>query len=840
MTINSNRRRQTMTVAAAVALAIATASAARATETAAADAGGDNSELLEVVVTGTRQGGLTAAESPAPIQILSAEALQAAAGNPDLMSVLAQVVPSVTMEAFGFDMAGQTLMAKMRGLSPNHVLILINGKRRHTTANIAIDTGSVYTGGANVDLNFIPLDAIDHIEVLTEGAAAQYGTDAIAGVINIILKKKTSGGSITATDGKYFDNQGPTGDVSGTAGFEPYDGAYFDVTGEVHNHGHTYHNDVDPHAINDIGSYPNSNMTEANNYPYLNLIQGDGEIHTKLAMLNSGGKLGDNVDWYATGSYGHKDASSFENYRTPTHVSYTDGAGTTTYPFPLGFNPREATDETDYQINAGVKGVVSEWNWDLAYGYGKDRAILETLDSIGDTYYLNGLPTPANFYDGFLQSTQATTTLDINRDFDIGTAGPLNLAFGAEYRYETYKIGAGTPESYLAGGAQSYPGFTPADAGTNSRKNAAVYVDVADKPIEPLRVDIAGRYEHYSDFGNATVGKETARYDFSPQFAIRETISNGFRAPTLAEEYYSSTNVGPSSAFVQLPPNSVGGKLLGLGNGLQPEKSINYSLGFVFKPIPALTMTLDLYQINVTNRIVNTQDVFALENGAATPAAPFINAAITANGTTLAPGLLYTGIEVFANGIDTRTRGADFVMDFPVDYAVGHVTYTIGATFNETDVTKVPSPPAAFTGQAFYDIAAISDLTTANPKYIVNLGAAYSFEKLTVTLTEKIYGPASEYENDNGDNPTGNSEYFRSSMGVTPITNLDVGFNATKNVKFSIGAINLFNRFPPNENATLTAHYFAYDNNSAASNKEGFSPFGIDGGFYYAKASFSW
>jgi iron complex outermembrane receptor protein len=823
MKINSNRKRQTMTVAAAVAFAIATASAARAAETAAADTGGDTSELLEVVVTGTRQGGLTAAESPAPIQIISAEALHAASGNPDLMSVLAQIVPSVTMEAFGFDMAGQTLMAKMRGLSPNHVLILINGKRRHTTANIAIDTGSVYTGGANVDLNFIPLDAIDHIEVLTEGAAAQYGTDAIAGVINIILKKNISGGSVTATDGKYFDNQGPTGDVSGTAGFEPYDGAYFDITGEAHNHGHTYHSGVDPHAINDIGSYPASNMTQLNNYPYLNLIQGGG------------------AEWYVNGSYGHKDAASYENYRRPNSVSYTDpGTGVTTYPFPLGFNPREATDETDYQVTAGVKGAVSEWNWDLAYSYGKDRAILETLDSIGDSYFLNGLPTVGNFYDGFLQSTQATSTLDINRDFDIGTAGPLNVAFGGEYRYETYSIGAGTPESYIDGGAQSYPGFTPQDAGTNSRKNVAGYVDVANKPIEALRIDIAGRYEHYSDFGSATVGKETARYDFSPQFAVRETISNGFRAPTLAEEYYSSTNVGPSTAFVQLPPNSVGGKLLGLGDGLRPEKSVNYSLGFVFKPIQALTMTLDLYQISVTNRIVNTGDIFSLENGAATPAAPFVNAAITANGVSLAPGLLYTGIQVFANGIDTRTRGADFVLDFPVDYPVGHVNYTIGATFNETDVTRVPTPPAAFVGQPFYDIAAISDLTTANPKYIVNLGAAYTVDKLTATLTEKIYGPASEYENDNGDNATGNSEYFRSDIGISPITNLDLSYKATKSVKFSIGAINLFNRFPPTENATLISHFFVHDNNAAGYNKDSFSPFGIDGGYYYAKASFSW
>src|SRR3984957_9538142 len=198
--------RRATTVAAAVALAIAASPQVRAADAADANETGAG-ELAEVVVTGTRQAGISAIESPAPVQIISAESMKAASGNPDLMSVISQLVPSVTMEAFGFDQAGQTLMAKMRGLSPNDVLILVDGKRRHTTANLAVDNGSVYTGGANVDLNFIPLDAIDHIEVLTDGAAAQYGSDAVAGVINIILKKNTSGGSITATDGKFFDNQ---------------------------------------------------------------------------------------------------------------------------------------------------------------------------------------------------------------------------------------------------------------------------------------------------------------------------------------------------------------------------------------------------------------------------------------------------------------------------------------------------------------------------------------------------------------------------------------------------------------------------------------------------------
>ena len=259
-TIGSTRTQQCTTVAAAVALALAASSAARAAQTvAAADTASESAELSEVIVTGTRQGGLEAAESPAPVQILSSEALQAAAGNPDLMSTLAQIIPSLQMQAFGFDMAGQTLMARLRGMSPNHVLILVNGKRRHTSANIQVDSGSAFEGGANTDLNFIPVDAIDHVEVLTEGAAAQYGTDAIAGVINIILKKKNDGGTITATAGRNFDNQGPTGDVSGNLGLGD-DNVFFNITGEVHNHGHTDHTGADPRAVIQANTYPNSNM----------------------------------------------------------------------------------------------------------------------------------------------------------------------------------------------------------------------------------------------------------------------------------------------------------------------------------------------------------------------------------------------------------------------------------------------------------------------------------------------------------------------------------------------------------------------------------------------------
>jgi iron complex outermembrane receptor protein len=853
----SSSKAQQLKLRLAIAMLCASASAihssAARADTATADATAQASSLDEVIVTGSRETGLKASDSPAPIQIVSADALKQA-GAPDLMSALSQIVPSLQMQAFGFDMAGQTLQARLRGVSPNDVLVLINGKRRHTTANLAVDTGSPFQGGAGVDLNFIPLDAIDHIEVLTEGAAAQYGTDAIAGVVNIILKRNTSGGTVAATYGQYGNGGGGrTEDVSGNAGFEAGTGGFFNITGDFRNHGHSNVGAIDPRLINPT-TYPNSNEVNAPGYPNLNRISGDAAVQQKIAAVNTGYDFEGGTELYFVGTYGHKNAASYENYRVPSKVSYTDPTtGLTTYPLPYGFNPQEASDEDDYQFNLGVKGTVASWDWDLSTGFGGDKVSISTIDSYNaGTYGATGIPTPTNFYDGYLKATQWTSTADFKRDFDVGFAGPLNVAFGAEYRRETYSIGAGIPLSYQSGGAQSYPGFTPLDAGSHSRKNYAGYLDLAAKPIDALRIDAAVRFEHYSDFGNATVGKLTGRYDFSPQFAIRGTVNNGFRAPTLAEEYYSSTNVGPSTAYIQLPPNSPAAAPLGLGSGLQPEKSVDMSLGFVWRPIPHMSTTLDVYQITITNRIVGSGNVAGAINGKPQPGGAAIGASICAyeggvwNGTSCSggssvidPGVLATGsygINIFANGIDTRTRGADLVFDFPFDYNFGKINWSIGATYNKTTITKYASTPAAMAPNTLYDQQAYSELATANPLYLINLGALLTMDKLSVNLVEKIYGTSSDYGNDDGDNPTNNFQYFKNTVGVTAITNLDLGYQFTEHLKLSIGAQNLFNRFPNKINSTIRTREIAAKDNAAVTQYPIFSPFGINGGFYYVKA----
>ncbi len=835
-------------VAMAVAAALLTSRAWAVDATATLSSEGAEDSLQSIIVTGTRQSDVKAIESAAPIQIISVEDLQKTATKPDLIQTLAALIPSFGAAGFGGDLSNLTLEAKLRGLSPNDTLILINGKRRHTTGNLSIG-GGAYEGGAGADLNFIPVDAIDRIEVLTDGAAAQYGSDAIAGVINIILKKGHEGGNLQAEYGAYQDGGGVTDDFGGNVGLLPYEGAYLNITGEYRNHGFSNRGTIDPRLLAPSGV--NTNVVSAPGYPYLNLISGDSQQQLKIFSFNSGFALGGDTELYSFGTYGKKSASAYENYRLPSQVSYTvPGASPPqiTYQFPYGFTPLEAIDESDYSITGGIKGVVADWNWDLASGYGRDYADVSTIHTTNlSLYALNGIAPPDSYYDGAFKATQWTSTLDISRDFDVGLAGPLNVAFGSEYRRDTYSIAPGIPASYFGAGAASYPGFNPADAGIHSRTNYAGYIDLASKVFQQLRVDVAGRFEHYSDFGNKTVGKITARYDLSPVFAVRGTASTGFRAPTLAEEYYTTTNVSPTSATVQLAPNSKGAADLGLGAGLQPETSRNYSVGLVFNPLPQLAATLDVYQIKVRDRIVASGTLSAALNGVVV--APAITQAIVDNGNSLDPTVVASGqtaVSLFTNGIDTRTRGADLTFNYDTDFGrFGHVAWLVAANYNDTTASNVRGGSVQLAGQPLFDQTAVSYLTTASPKYVINVGGLWSIDRLSVNFREVVYGNASEYTQDQGFTDRvahvspAHVVYYQSSTGVIPTTNVDVSYSALEHLTLSVGALNVFNRYPDKLNPELLSLYRAVASNSGVTQYPTWSPFGFNGGFYYLKASYS-
>jgi len=810
--------------------------------------------VSEVIVTGTRQTGVKAADSAAPIEVVGSTALKQT-GFTDLADALAASVPSLNVEQNGGDAAALVVQAALRGLNPNDTLVLVDGKRRNTTADLGVDGGSAYSGAAAVDLSFIPVAAIDHVEVLTDGAAAQYGSDAIAGVVNIILKKSSSGGSVSATGGQYYEGDGDTGAWSLNKGFSLGDKGFANVTVEQRYHDFSEQGYGDRRFTNADGSLASGNdaatvagVQNSTNYPNENKVNGDPDYDVYNVFYNAGYDLGDGVQAYAFGSYGNRNASHYENYRTPEKVEGTTSTGALVLPLPDGFDPREQIKEQEYSFTEGLKGKIYGWNWDLSTVYGEDNDQVYTINSANAQLFpviqaANATPVnpQRNFYDGAYIGTELTNTLDFDRSFAVGLASPLNVAFGFEQRRDTYGISAGDPAAYYGGGAQSFTGYTLTDQGTHARTNYAIYGDLAADPISHLHLDLAGRYENYSDFGGATVGKVTGRYDFTPDFAVRGTLSTGFRAPTLAEEYYSGTNVSPDSADVQLPPNSPASSQAGFGK-LKPETSHNYSVGFVYHPIPRLQITADAYDIIIHDRILVSGFLFGSEEGygANGVVSQGVLNAISARGVTLDSGLSYAGISLFANAANTRTDGVEVTATYASDFdQLGHVDWSLGFNFNQNAVTKLFPLPDAVTnadfGQtSFLDKSALSALTNSTPEEKVVLQAYWTLAKWSVNLRETVYGPSSEWVSYDGSG-TGDGA-FDERIGVTGITDLDIGYKITKSLKLDIGADNLFNTYPP---STPTVGGRPTDGGYVYGVPYAFAPWGNNGGYYYGRVTYT-
>ncbi len=813
---------------------------AATTEGAAEPTASTPAATSDIIVTGTRKTGVVASDSAAPIKLIGKDAMEHV-GQPNLNQVLTQLVPSFNAAAFGGDTAELTLSARLRGLSPNHTLVLVNGKRRHGTANLAVLSG-VTQGGAAPDLDFIPPASIQRIEVLEDGAAAQYGSDAIAGVINIILKSQDDGGSASATAGQYYKSDGEIYSGTVNLGTKFGEAGFINLTGMYRYHAGSQVGGIDRRVSLPDGSLlPTLSPAQAAlyknipGYPYVNRIYGDPESKLAQGSYNAGYDFGD-VQLYSFGTYGHRTAAAYENVRVPDRVIASPVlgvAGTLTTPgelifAPNGFNPQEAFREDDYSITGGIKGEVSDWHWDLSTTYGRDRDRIFTRHSANASLFVDTHFTPTSFYDGSFTNDELTVNADVSREFDLGMAAPLNVAFGGEYRRNSYEIQSGDPGSIYKEGGQSYPGFQPTDAGSHSRNSKSLYLDIAATPIEGLKLDGAVRYEHYSDFGNKVIGKLSGRYDFSHAFALRGTVSNGFRAPTLAEEFYSATNVSPTSATVQLPANSAAAKILGFQN-LKPEKSTNFSVGTVIRPTSRVTLTVDLYQIRIKDRILGSGTIFGL--GGATND-PNVLLAIAAHGNVLDPTVRQVGVAAFTNGVNTRTRGIDVVGSYSVPpTSFGKFDLTLSGNYNDNKVTKI----AAATARLF-DLTAISTLEHSAPKFKIIGSVDWSLGPVSLTARETLFGKASILYSPNG------GTFYKNQVGTAGITDLELDYKLTKNVKFAVGANNLFNKKPPTVVAvpgsgprfTLSTAGNVYDA------PDTFSAYGINGGYYYARLELNW
>lgn len=801
----------------------------------------------EIIVTGTRATGMTAVESAAPIKVLGEETLSHV-GQPNLNQVLTQLVPSFTAQAFGGDTANLTLSARLRGLSPNHALVLINGKRRHGTSNLAV-LGGPFQGAATADLDLISPSSIKRIEVLEDGAAAQYGSDAIAGVINIILKDDAEGGDGYITAGRNYSVGGDT--LAGTLHLATKlgDSGFLNVTGFHRFHDFTRVGGLD-RRVTDINgtlltatSSPSLNATQRQLYPlmagfpYVNWINGDAQSSLTNLQYNTAYKFGE-VEVYSFGTYSKRIASAYQNVRVPTRVARTV-AGVTTYfdpdgdnP-PNGFNPRQKIREDDMAFTGGVRGDAGGFHYDLSTTFGQDKALIYTIDSANASLYADTGFTPTSFYNGLFKSTEFTVNADLRREIEAGLAAPITLAFGAEYRRNVYEIGSGDAGSIYKEGGQSYPGFRPSDAGVNARTGKSLYVDVATNPIDELKLDVAGRYEHYSDFGSRFIYKGTGRYDFSDAFALRGTFSTGFRAPTLAESYYSATNVSPTAAFVQLPANSAAAKLIGFQN-LKPEKSTNYSLGTVIRPASGFTITLDAYQVRIRDRILGTGSIFG-SGGAVN--FPVVTRAIIANGNVLDPTVNQTGINIFTNGADTRTRGVDLVMTYMSDFGdYGRANWTISGNYNETKLTRLIAAPSTLTNPAtgqiipLFNLGAQSNIETASPRVKVISSVLYTIDKFSMMLRGTVYGKSSAQLSPDG------GTFYNQEIGATFIGDIELNYDITPNLGIALGANNVFNKRPPTVPLVPgTSNQTLVNGGNVLDAPLTFSPYGINGGYYYAR-----
>ncbi|MGE8303471.1 MAG: TonB-dependent receptor plug domain-containing protein [Pseudomonas kermanshahensis] len=783
----------------------------------------DDAALDTVIVTGSRGSEVrTVTSSPAPIDVIDSKQLEQT-GESSLRGALQKTLPSFSQRPSGSSNDSIARPYSLRGLNGSNVLVLVNGKRRHNSAVINLDSTAAY-GTNPVDLDMIPISAIDHVEVLRDGASAQYGSDAIAGVINIILKQRDNGGSASTQYGQYYED-GDGGNLRQTLnqGLALGDnGGFFNYALDAKSVQTATRSRAATGNLYFAGDPRNDTADRE--------VQKNGLPKIKAINLSYNAELpvSDALTLYSFSTFSKRDARGGQNYRRPNSTNIIPEI------YPDGTAPFYTLEETDYQAAAGGKGEFAEWHWDLSSTFGRDKGQAgadETLNaSLGPTS-----PTRFDTYTNIFD--QWTNNLDLTRAFEVGLAKPLQVSWGLEHRHERYKTESDDPLSYINGGyfypsgplagqpaavgAQGAITLTPEDEGQLSRNSYASYLDLGLNPTEKLWLGVAARFEKYDDSsGNTRSGKFSARYDFTPTFALRGTLSNGFRAPSLSQSVYAQTanqytTVDGVAQFVEAKTVRVDSPLAkALGaEDLSPEKSRNISLGLTWQPLPQASVTLDAYQIEIRDRIALTG--FLYGNG--------VDQQLVANGYK--PGYR---VKYFTNAADTTTRGVDLVADYRVDYGrFGRVKYGLGVNYNKTIIDDIKQTPASLRAAGnnleLFDRVAQGYLTVANPKTKLMLSANWQIERFTISAGLTRYDKVIARDA----NPDYDVTY-----GAKWLTDLEVAYALTDHFDVAVGANNLFDVRADNNG------YPAGDTNGFP--KFGaISPFDPYGGFWYTRIAYN-
>lgn len=779
-------------VAASLCAAFGAAGTAQAQQSGAAAAGA----LDAVIVTGTRTNHRTVADSLSPIDQLSSKDLENS-GSTELATVLATLLPSLNFPRPSVaDLTDAVRPAQLRGLSPNHTLVLVNGKRRHTSS-VLNASGLQGGGSAPVDLNAIPIAAIERIEVLRDGAAAQYGSDAIAGVINIVLKNRAQGGELQASHGKTRKGDGAQTKVSASVGTRLSDAGWLRLSAEQRDQGFTNR------------ALPDFRDPAEPLYGQVSQRFGEPDSKQGALFLNAQLKLNDAVEAYAFGNISDRDTRSTGFFRPAL------GSRNILSIYPQGYLPVEASNSRDQSLVAGLRGTTEGgWRWDGSLNYGANRFKLNIENSLNVSL---GAASPTRFYDGTLENSQTLFNADFAKDYEVGAlAGPLTLAWGLEARNEKYEITAGAPESYFGSGAQVFAGFRPGDASSHERNSKAVYLNLEADVTQKLSASVALRAEQYSDFGNTTSAKLAGRYAVAPEVAVRATASTGFRAPSLAQQFYSTT----TTVFIDSVARDIRtfrvsdpvAKQLG-AEELKAEKSNNLSLGVLLQPSKAFTTTIDVYQIDIKDRIVLSEYLYG---------SSVVNFLVAHGYNDTGGGAYYT------NAIDTRTRGLDLVSSYRLNLgAQARLDLSAGYNHNRTEITYVAPNPAilAQNGLAVQRIgrSKIGLITKGAPADKLTLGADYSRGSWSAHGQLTRYGEFTAFHSSD----TSRDQTF----GANWVLDLSASYKL-RQWTLTAGVDNVTDRYPDRVLAANTP-------NTTLPYSEG-SPYGFNGRFGYVKARYTW
>jgi len=711
-------------------------------------------ETEEIVVVGSRGEARDPMESAVPVDVISADEIAAAHSfGGELGELLQALAPSFNFPRQSNSGAGDHVRAaQLRGMSPDHTLVLVNGKRQHTASVVALES-AIGLGTNPFDFNTIPLIAIERIEILRDGAGAQYGSDAIAGVINIVLKDAAQGGTVTASYGSHRTDFEPTnssisdGDTFSVAadyGFEVGDGGSLRIGGEYRTRDATNRAGIGVLPFFEDDTPANQALNPASVF-----APGDGGADDIYVFYNATVPVGER-EFYSFGRYSNRETEGTGFFR------YPDGFSSLPSVHPNGFRPITLGDNTDTSLSAGLRGTNFESDWDLSLTLGSNDFDSGVKDSANPSL---GAASPTSFNLGGFEFTQTTLNADVVREFELGgLSSPMTFAYGAEVRFEDYKTSAGDPASYEAGpadaavGAQAGPGLAAGTEANVDRTVLSAYVDVEAALSDRFTIGGAARFEDYDDFGNSVTGKLSGRFQATDAFAIRGAVGTSFRAPSLAQIGFekSKTDFGDGGMLelFRILPVSNPDAIAEGAIPLKEEESTNLSVGFVFDSGPAFSLTVDYFQIDVDDRVT------------------LINAA--------------NNIEYFSNLIDTETTGFDIVATGMIEAGAGTFDWSVSYNNSDTDV-KNPG------------VLDVEDLNTAeskSPEDKLIASGNWILDRWSVLLRLTQYGETTRVFDFGGG--------FEPTQTYGSVLSVDAEFAAKINDEWTvaIGADNLTDEYP--------------------------------------------